>query len=246
MSYKIIVDIHTGGMYNEHTDSMYRWEDSMARNKYPEETRNLIIDTAAKLFIDKGYDNTSVQDIIDNLGGLSKGAIYHHFKSKEDIMNAASDKFFEEADRKMEEICKRTDINGREKIKQMLYISFFAPAQEMVFTAAPDILHNPKLLSLYLLQLQKEVPEIIEPLIEEGVADGSIQTEYPKELAEVFMLLGNIWLNPMIYQCSPEETMRKMKYYQHVLKQLGMDIVEDDIFVQLKKYTEIYEERRER
>ena len=37
-----------------------------------------------------------------------------------------------------------------------------------------------------------------------------------------------------------------MKYYQHVLKQLGMDIVEDDIFVQLKKYTEIYEERRER
>ena len=54
----------------------------MARNKYPEETRNLIIDTAARLYSEKGYDHTSIQDIIDHLGGLSKGAIYHHFKVK--------------------------------------------------------------------------------------------------------------------------------------------------------------------
>ena len=64
----------------------------MARNKYPEETRNLIIDTAARLFVEKGYEHTSIQDIINNLGGLSKGAIYHHFKSKDEIMNAVADK----------------------------------------------------------------------------------------------------------------------------------------------------------
>lgn len=218
----------------------------MARNKYPEETRNLIIDTAAKLFVEKGYDNTSIQDIIDNLGGLSKGAIYHHFKSKEEIMNAASDKFFEGADHRMDDICKRTDLTGREKIKQMTYTSFFDPAQELFFTAAPDILNNPKLLSLYMYQLQKEVPDFIEPIIREGIADGSIQTDYPRELAEVFMLLGNIWLNPMVYQCSPEQTIQKMKFYQHILKQLGMDIIEDDIFAQLKKYSDIYEEHKER
>ena len=43
----------------------------MARNKYPEETRNLIIDTAARLYSEKGYDHTSIQDSIDHLGGLS-------------------------------------------------------------------------------------------------------------------------------------------------------------------------------
>lgn len=64
----------------------------MARNKYPEETRNLIVDTAARLFVEKGYERTSIQDIINNLGGLSKGAIYHHFKSKDEIMNAVADK----------------------------------------------------------------------------------------------------------------------------------------------------------
>ena len=54
----------------------------MARNKHPEETVNLILETATRLFMKKGYEHTSIQDIIDNLGGLSKGAIYHHFKSR--------------------------------------------------------------------------------------------------------------------------------------------------------------------
>ncbi|MEG0319663.1 MAG: TetR/AcrR family transcriptional regulator, partial [Niameybacter sp.] len=64
----------------------------MARNKYPEETIKLILDEALNLFIEKGYENTSIQDIINNLGGLSKGAIYHHFKSKEEIFEAVCKK----------------------------------------------------------------------------------------------------------------------------------------------------------
>ena len=53
---------------------------------------NLILDVALALFFEKGYDNTSIQDIIDGLGGLTKGAVYHHFKSKEDILSAALDR----------------------------------------------------------------------------------------------------------------------------------------------------------
>ena len=62
----------------------------MARNKYPEETVNKILDVSMRLFLEKGFENTSMQDIVDGLGGLSKGAIYHHFKSKEDILGAVS------------------------------------------------------------------------------------------------------------------------------------------------------------
>ena len=50
----------------------------MSRNKYPEETVKRILDVAQRLFLEKGYENTSIQDIIDGLGGLSKGAVYHH------------------------------------------------------------------------------------------------------------------------------------------------------------------------
>ncbi len=86
----------------------------MARNKYPEETRNLIIDTAARLFVEKGYEHTSIQDIINNLGGLSKGAIYHHFKSKDEIMNAVADKLYAGATESMWVIARRKDLTGLE------------------------------------------------------------------------------------------------------------------------------------
>ena len=58
----------------------------MARNKYPEVTVEKILTAAKRLFLEKGYDNTTIQDIVDELGGLTKGAVYHHFKSKEEIM----------------------------------------------------------------------------------------------------------------------------------------------------------------
>lgn len=60
----------------------------MARNKHPEETVEKILAVSAKLFMEKGYEHTTLQDIIDNLGGLTKGAIYHHFKGKEEILLA--------------------------------------------------------------------------------------------------------------------------------------------------------------
>ena len=44
----------------------------MARNKYPEVTVERILDVSQRLFLEKGYDNTTIQDIVDELGGLSK------------------------------------------------------------------------------------------------------------------------------------------------------------------------------
>ena len=63
----------------------------MPRNKYPEETVQKILDAALKLFSEKGYEETTVLDIIDNMGGMTRGAFYHHFKSKEEVLNALKD-----------------------------------------------------------------------------------------------------------------------------------------------------------
>ena len=63
----------------------------MARNKYPEVTEERILEAAQRLFLEKGYDNTTIQDIVDQLGGLTKGAVYHHFKSKEEILDKVGD-----------------------------------------------------------------------------------------------------------------------------------------------------------
>ena len=87
----------------------------MARNKHPEETINAILDVSTRLFMEKGYEHTSIQDIIKHLGGLSKGAIYHHFKSKEDILEAVSDRMAAESNKMLADIRDDMALNGLEK-----------------------------------------------------------------------------------------------------------------------------------
>lgn len=54
--------------------------------------RQRILETAWGLFLEKGYDNTTVDEIIKACG-ISKGGFYHHFSSKEDLLIYLSDLF---------------------------------------------------------------------------------------------------------------------------------------------------------
>ena len=49
----------------------------MARNKHPEETVNLILDVAFRLFMEKGYEHTSIQDIINHLTSRGVGVLIY-------------------------------------------------------------------------------------------------------------------------------------------------------------------------
>ena len=91
----------------------------MARNKYPEETTNQILRVALDLFIQKGYEQTSIQDIINGLGGLTKGAIYHHFKSKEEIMQAVIDHLFKDVDEMLSAVRDDKELSGLEDRKSI-------------------------------------------------------------------------------------------------------------------------------
>ncbi len=219
----------------------------MARNKYPEETRNLIIETAGRLFLEKGYEHTSIQDIIDNLGGLSKGAIYHHFKSKEEIMMAVGDIFYANSEKRMKAVCQRKDLNGKEKIREVFRVSLDTPAQSEMATVAPDMLKNPQLLVMFLRDsVQQEAPDLLTPIIEEGIRDGSIQTDYPRELAEVLMLIGNFWINPMIYPGSTEEVVKKVEFFRYLTDKLGLEVITDEVIEKIKNFSEVFHENKKK
>ena len=145
----------------------------MARNKHPEETVHLILDVAFRLFMEKGYEHTSVQDIIDQLGGLSKGAIYHHFKSKDDILMAVTDRMTAESNKMLAAIRDRRDLNGREKLRAIFKESISRSVQNDIFTVAPNFHNNPKLLFSLLHDTIDEVaPNYIVPIIRQGIGDG--------------------------------------------------------------------------
>ncbi len=217
----------------------------MARNKHPEETVNLILDAAFRLFIEKGYEHTSIQDIIGQLGGLSKGAIYHHFKSKEDILIAVTDRITASSNQMLAVIRDRQDLNGKEKLKTIFKESICRPVQNDIFTVAPAFYSNPKLLfSLMQDTIKNVAPDYIQPIIRQGIADGSIKTEYPEQLSELILLAANVWLNPMIFDSTVEESCRKFIVFDQMLKGFGLDLLDQEMLNRLQELTDIYQKNK--
>lgn len=69
-----------------------------SRQKQAIETEMKIVKTALSLMKNKGYENTSIREIC-SAAGISTGAFYHHFKSKEDMINigfSMYDKYLED------------------------------------------------------------------------------------------------------------------------------------------------------
>lgn len=217
----------------------------MARNKHPEETVNLILDVACRLFVEKGFEHTSIQDIINNLGGLTKGAIYHHFKSKEDILEAVISRMTEESNRMLIEIRDRTDLTGKDKLKTIFKKSIFRPVQDEIFTQAPNLGDNPKLLfSIFCNTIREVAPDYIFPIIRQGIDDGTIVTDYSEQLAELIILVANIWANPMIFDNTPEESCAKFMIFRQMMQGFGMDIVDDEMVERLMELSAIYQKNK--
>lgn len=217
----------------------------MSRNKHPEETVNLILDVAFRLFMEKGYERTSIQDIINNLGGLSKGAIYHHFKSKEDILVAVTDRMTAESNRMLAAIRNRPDLSGKEKLTAIFKESINRPVQNDIFTAAPDFSRNAKLLfSLLHETIDDAAPNYILPILRQGLSDGSIQTDYPEQLAELILLAANIWMNPMIFDSTAEETYRKFMVFRQMLLGFGLDILDEEMLGRVQELASIYQKNK--
>lgn len=217
----------------------------MARNKHPEETVSLILDVSYRLFMEKGYERTSIQDIIDNLGGLSKGAIYHHFKSKEDILVAVTDRMTSQSNNILANIRDRKDLNGQEKLKKIFKDSIMRPVQDEIFTVAPDLHDNPRLLFSILRETMDEAaPNYILPIIMQGIEDGSIQTEHPKALAELIILTTNIWMNPMIFDNTPEEAYEKFMIFGQMMKGFGLDVLDDELLKRLQELAVLYQKNK--
>ncbi|MEG2929432.1 MAG: TetR/AcrR family transcriptional regulator [Oscillospiraceae bacterium] len=214
----------------------------MARNKYPQETIDLILKQALELFIEKGYDNTSIQDIIDNLGGLSKGAIYHHFKSKEEIFEGVCGKLGAENTEYYNKIRDDRTKNGYEKLKAVVRSAYANPNNQVLLSMSGHIMSDPKFLMAQIKGSYELVsPFYIEPIIRQGVLDGSLKTDHPKELAEVIITLLNVWLNPMIIASSTAELKGKLEFFDILLKGVGVDLFDQEIMEQYLSYCQQYE-----
>ena len=200
----------------------------MARNKYPEVTVERILDVSQRLFLEKGYENTTIQDIVDELGGLTKGAVYHHFKSKEEIMDAVGDRMFF-SNNPFEAVRGRTDLNGLQKLREAVRLNQSDQERVSLTAQSIPIAKSPRLLQEMIVSNRKVLTPYFLELIEEGNRDGSMHTAYPREIAELLPLLTSLWLLPSVYPASREQMKRKFLFLGEMLEKMGVPLMDDSI-----------------
>lgn len=209
----------------------------MARNKYPEVTVERILDVSQRLFLEKGYENTTIQDIVDELGGLTKGAVYHHFKSKEEIMDAVGDRMFF-SNNPFEAVRGRTDLNGLQKLREAVRLNQSDEERVRLTAQSIPIAKSPRLLQEMIVSNRKVLTPYFLELIEEGNRDGSMHTDYPREIAELLPLLTSLWLLPSVYPASREQMKRKFLFLGEMLEKMGVPLMDDGIRALVDRFFE--------
>ena len=201
----------------------------MARpvKKQPEEWEKEILDAAKFLFLSKGYEETSVSDIMERAGG-AKGMFYRFFESKEKAMQALGDRMFLE-NNPFEAVRARTDLNGLQKIREVLAMDRADGERETVNAQSVSILKDPRILAAAMEANRRVLTPLWFALIEEGRRDGSIQTEYARELSELLPLV-NFWLMPSVFPANAEEIMHKCKFVAKVLADMGLPVADKEMF----------------
>ena len=155
--------------------------------------REAIVRTAERLFFEKGYEETSIQDILDELS-ISKGGFYHHFDSKIALLG---------------EICRQRGEQDLERVRNALKAERLTPVQklDLLLGALLQLDHSePDFAALVLKvsyldgdvqfreQMRAFMAEALRPMMEdavrEGMADGSLFSRHPDRLAGLLLRLG--------------------------------------------------------
>ncbi|MDR0326121.1 MAG: TetR/AcrR family transcriptional regulator [Oscillospiraceae bacterium] len=201
------------------------------RNKYPEETVKKILDVSLKLFLEKGYEQTTVLDIVDNLGGLTRGAFYHHFKSKEEVLTAIFENEYAECN-PFVKAKQMNAANGLERLKLALKLGLnnnIENEQRKAMTSmAHSLMSNPRFLAEHIKGIQQDSKDLA-LIMEEGMADGSLKQGNAKVLAELFMLLSNVWMLPGIFPADEDEMILKLTMLEEIFVALGYNFIEDEM-----------------
>lgn len=158
------------------------------------ERRDELLEIAAELFAEKGFKNTTVRDIADAAGILS-GSLYHHFDSKESMVDEILRTFQEELFAAYDEVIASTD-DARTKIERAVRLSFEAIDQHRyevaIFQNDADHLGGFERFG-YLAERNAQSREVWMTLLNEGVETGALRKDLNVELTYRF-IRDTVWV----------------------------------------------------
>lgn len=201
----------------------------MTKKYNSQTTIERILSVSAMMFLEKGFEKTSMQDIAMT-AGISKGAIYHHFKSKEEIINAVTQKQAQINQSELENwITQSSSLNGKDTLISILEKNIESQETHCLDEIMSVRMKSAEFVLSYMQECVNHNASFISQIIRQGITDGSLITEYPDECAEVFLMLLNVWCDPAVFTCSFEKLSLRLQFLQHMMKSLGIDILSDTL-----------------
>ena len=154
------------------------------------ERRNEILDVAERLFCTNGYDNTSTNDILAEIG-IARGTLYYHFKNKEDILDAMIARILDETIRKAERIALDESVPVLERLtKTVLAANVDTKAGDMIL----EQIHKPQNALMHAKMQEKLLSQLVPlfvKIIEDGMSQNLMQTDYPEDTIQMLLLCSN-------------------------------------------------------
>ena len=172
------------------------------------ERRNEILDVAERLFCTNGYDNTSTNDILAEIG-IARGTLYYHFKNKEDILDAMIDRILDETIKKAEKIALDASVPDLERLtKTVLAANVDTKTGSMIL----EQVHKPQNALMHAKMQERLLGQLLplfRKLIEDGISQGLMQTDYPEDTIQMLLLYSNTVFDDSIAY-SEEEKKKKV------------------------------------
>lgn len=172
--------------------------------KEHDERKNEIIDTASHIFAQKGYDKTSVNDILNAIG-IAKGTFYHYFKSKEEVLDAVIAKATELIAERVEAVSDNPELTPEDKLLGVFMAMQIENQMEEGFL---EEMHRPENALMHqksLVSIISVLTPILSQIVAEGVEKGVFYSEYPEQYMQIFLASATTLFDDGIFQVEPEK-----------------------------------------
>lgn len=179
--------------------------------KDPEIRRAEIMDAAMLLFMEKGYANTTTQDIVDKVN-ISRGLLYYHFKNKEDILYCLVERYSEKLLSVIHVIVYDDDKTAIEKIRAFIDATIISTdnvsAEGTELQKTVDLEENRYMLDKLSHKLIEKLTIYFERIINQGISEKVFSVKYPSETAEFLMTSYVFVSNNIGIKTSKKETVK--------------------------------------
>ncbi len=188
--------------------------------KEAEERKNEILDEAAALFAKKGYDGTSIGDILEKVG-VARGTLYYHFRSKEEILDALVERISNSIIANAKKAAGNKEHSVVDRIVET--VSCLKPQSEIGDEILEQV-HKPQNALMHqkmeLIMIKGAIPVIAE-LIAEGVEEKTFNTKYPLNVAELLIGYSLTFFDENFEQTEEELRTRVKAFIYNAERVLG-------------------------